>query len=212
MWSLIKTGDMYGADFCYHKLPEELDIFDNDAFEKSPMEFYVVCTDVLSGKPVYKKCDSLRGDNLQWIRASASLPLVSRIVEVDGKKMLDGGMSDAIPLKYFEDLGYEKNIVIMTRPEGYKKSKSKMSKVLDMLFRNYPGIVKAMGNRYEMYNSAVSFAEKREKEGKALVLRPKEALPVKRTSKDAALLQKTYDIGRAMAIEKLSEIKAFLDD
>lgn len=212
LWSLIKTGDMYGADFCYRKLPDELDIFDNDTYKKNPMEFYVVCTDVETGQPMYKKCDSLRGENLQWIRASASLPLVSRVVEVDGYRMLDGGISDAIPLRYFEDKGYDKNIVILTRPAGYEKKKSKFGKILSLLLKKYPMLCKSMENRYKMYNDEVAYAEKREKEGKIFMLRPPEALPVNRTSKDPELLQKTYEIGRRLAKEKLSEIKEFLKD
>ncbi len=212
LWSLVTTGDMYGADFCYRKLPEELDIFDNEAYEKNPMEFYVVCTDVVTGKPVYKKCDSFRGNNLQWIRASASLPLVSRVVEVDGYKMLDGGISDAIPLKYFESIGYEKNIVILTRPKDYEKKENKLGGIFNLFLKKYPMLCESMKNRYKMYNEAVAFAEQRNAEGKALVLRPPEALPVNRTSKDADLLQKTYDIGRKLAKEKLSEIKEFLEN
>ena len=98
-WSLILTGNLFGKNFCYHKIPEKIDPFDNDAFEKNPMEFYLVCTDVETGKPVYKKCDRLDGGNLEWVRASASLPLVSEIVEIDGMKLQDGGISDSIPLK-----------------------------------------------------------------------------------------------------------------
>ena len=210
--SLITTGDLYGAEFCYKKLPKELDIFDNDAYENNPMEFYVVCTDVVTGHPVYKKCDSFRGNNLEWIRASASLPLVSRVVEIDGYKLLDGGISDAIPLKHFESLGYEKNLVILTQPEGYVKKKTGMTPVFRMALKNYPKLQSAMERRHIMYNDALSYVDSQEKKGVALVLRPKEALPVKRTSKNPELLQETYDLGRALAKEKLSEIKEFMSN
>jgi len=210
--SLITTGDLYGAEFCYKTLPEELDIFDNDAYENNPMEFYVVCTDVLTGQPVYKKCDSFRGNNLEWIRASASLPLVSRVVEIDGYKLLDGGISDAIPLKYFESLGYEKNIVILTRPEGYEKKANKFGGIINMFLKKYPKLCESMNKRHKMYNDEVAYAEKRAKEGRIFMLRPPEALPVNRTSKDPELLQKTYDIGYRMAKEMLDEIKEFLKD
>lgn len=210
--SLITTGDLYGAEFCYKTLPEELDIFDNDAYENNHMEFYVVCTDVVTGHPVYKKCDSFRGNNLEWIRASASLPLVSRVVEIDGYKLLDGGISDAIPLKHFESLGYEKNIVILTQPEGYVKKKTGMTPVFRMALKNYPKLQSAMERRHIMYNDALSYVDSQEKKGVALVLRPKEALPVKRTSKNPELLQETYDLGRALAKEKLSEIKEFMSN
>ena len=209
--SLITTGDLYGAEFCYKTLPEKLDLFDNDSYESNPMEFFVVCTDVVPGQPVYKKCDSFRGNNLEWIRASASLPLVSRVVEIDGYKMLDGGISDAIPLKHFESLGYEKNLVILTQPEGYEKKKNNLKSVFDIALKKYPNLISAMERRHIMYNDALSYVEEQEKRGKALVLRPKEALPVKRTSKNPELLQETYDLGRTIAVERLSEIREFMN-
>ena len=119
--SLLKTGDLYGAEFCYHTLPEQLDIFDNETYEASPMEFYMVTTDVNTGEPVYYKCDKFDHEGLEWVRASASMPLVSRIVEVGGRQMLDGGISDSIPLQYFQSIGYNKNLVILTQPRDYVK-------------------------------------------------------------------------------------------
>ena len=210
LWSLIKTGDLYGAEFCYKTLPEELDIFDNEAFESNPSEFYVVCTDVETGQPVYKKCDSVRGENLEWVRASASLPLVSRIVEIDGYKLLDGGISDAIPLKYFEGIGYEKNIVILTQPEDYRKGENSLKAVFRTVLKKHPKLIYAMEKRHIMYNGALDYVKAEEEKGNALVLRPKEKLPIKRTSKDPELLQKVYDLGRELAKEKLEEIKEFM--
>ena len=119
--SLLKTGDLYGAEFCYHTLPEQLDLFDNETYEASPMEFYMVTTDVNTGEPVYYKCDKFDHEGLEWVRASASMPLVSRIVEVGGRQMLDGGISDSIPLQYFQSIGYNKNLVILTQPRDYVK-------------------------------------------------------------------------------------------
>ncbi len=210
IYSLITTGDLYGAEFCYKTLPEKLDIFDNDAYEKNPMEFFVVASDVITGKSVYKKCDSFRGENLEWIRASASLPLVSRVVSVDGYQLLDGGITDAIPLKFMENQGYDKNIVILTRPDGYYKKKSNISFPLKAALKNYPAVIKAMGNRHIMYNGELEYVKEREKEGKVLVLRPKKTLPIKRTSRSEEALQKTYDLGRELAKEKLSLVKEFL--
>ncbi len=210
IYSLITTGDLYGAEFCYKTLPEKLDIFDNDAYEKNPMEFFVVASDVITGKSVYKKCDSFRGENLEWIRASASLPLVSRVVSVDGYQLLDGGITDAIPLKFMENQGYDKNIVILTRPDGYYKKKSNISFPLKAALKNYPAVIKAMGNRHIMYNGELEYVKEREKEGKVLVLRPKKTLPIKRTSRSEEALQKTYDLGRELVKEKLSLVKEFL--
>ncbi len=210
LWSLIKTGDLYGAEFCYKTLPDELDIFDNETFEKNSMEFHVVCTDVETGQPVYKKCDSVRGENIEWVRASASLPLVSRIVEIDGYKLLDGGISDAIPLKYFQGIGYDKNIVILTQPEDYRKKENGLKSVFRAALKKYPKLIYAMEQRHIMYNDALDYIKAEEKKGNTLVLRPKEKLPIKRTSKDPKLLQKAYDLGRELAIERIEEIKEFM--
>ena len=128
--SLIKTGDMFGADFCYHDIPETLDPFDTETFVASSTEFYVVATDIESGEPVYRKMTDCKGEDLEWIRASASMPLASRIVEIDGGKYLDGGIADSIPLDAFQKMRYEKNVVILTRPDGYKKSPNKNGKKL----------------------------------------------------------------------------------
>ena len=119
--SLFLTGDMFGADFCYRKLPEELDPFDKASFEANPTEFFLVCTDVISGKPVYHRCEKADRNCMEWMRASASMPLVSSLVNIDGAFYLDGAITDSIPLDFMERQGYHKNIVILTQPEGYVK-------------------------------------------------------------------------------------------
>ena len=119
--SLFTTGDLFGAEFCYRTLPMELDVFDTAAYEANPMEFHVVATDCTTGKPVYRRLDKADARAFDWIRASASMPLVSRPVAIDGGLYLDGGLSDGIPLRYFESIGYERNVVVTTRPHGYRK-------------------------------------------------------------------------------------------
>ena len=208
--SLLRTGDLYGAEFCYHTLPEKLDVFDNEAFTQNPMEFYLVCTDVNTGKPVYHKCETADWNTMEWFRASASLPLVSRVVEIDGYQLLDGGISDSIPLRYFESLGYEKNIVILTRPESYRKTASPLFPIMKRILKKHPKLVEAMANRHLMYNAAVEDVQSRKNEDNLLVLQPKEALPIKRTEKNPKVLQAVYDMGRDLALSRLDEIKQFL--
>ena len=210
--SLVKTGDMYGADFCYHELPEKLDIFDKEAFEANPMEFYLVCTDVETGEPVYHKMDKVTYDELEWMRASASMPLVSRIVEVGGKKMLDGGVSDSIPLKFWQSLGYEKNIVVLTQPYFYRKKKNILMPFIKAALRKYPCLVDAMARRHEMYNETLDYIAKREREGKLLVIAPEYDLPVGKVEKDPEKLINVYKIGRSITEKRLEEIKAYLED
>ena len=208
--SLLKTGDLFGADFCYRKLPEELDIFDTDTFRKNPLEFFVVCTDAVTGQPIYKKCENGDREDLLWFRGSASMPLVSRVVEVDGKKLLDGGISDSVPLCFFENKGYLKNVVILTQPRGYTKHPNKIQPLLSAALKEYPALVNVIKNRHQNYNTALRYVLEAEKDGRALVICPPEPLPVKRLTHDGKKLEATYETGRAAALLRLDEIKEFL--
>ena len=208
--SLFLTGNLFGKDFCYHKIPEKLDPFDNDAYEKNPMEFHIVCTNVETGKPVYKKCDRLDGENLEWVRASASLPLVSEVVEVDGMKLQDGGISDSIPLKYFESIGYDRNVVILTQPKGYIKKPGNSVKYFKNLLRKYPKMVEALENRPQMYNETTKYIEEKENSGEVFVIRPETTLPIKRTTRDTEKLKQVYESGRKEALKNIDAIKEFL--
>lgn len=208
--SLIKTGDLYGADFCYHEIPEKLDIFDNKAYNENPMEFYVVATDVERGKAVYKKCDKMEENDLEWIRASASMPLVSREVEIDGYKLLDGGMTDSIPIKYFEDIGYDRNIVILTQPKDFIKEKNKAILLIKLMLKRYPKLIEAMKKRHEIYNETTKYIFEKEVEGKLLVICPDEKLPIERMENNPDKLYEVYKLGRVAAEKRLDEIKKYL--
>ena len=143
-WSFenfIRTGDLFGAEFCYRIMPFELDIFDCDAFEKNPMEFYVGATDVVTGKAVYHKLTDCREKDLDWIRASASMPLVSNMVKVDGYKLLDGGIADSTPYRYMEKLGYDRSVIILTQTSTYRKKKNRLMPMIALKYRKYPGLV-----------------------------------------------------------------------
>lgn len=207
--SLIRTGDLYGADFCYHELPERLDVFDNEAFAANPMEFWVVCTDVDTGEAVYHRCDRCDYDDLEWIRASASMPMVSRVVEVSGKRLLDGGIADSIPLRFFKEQGYTKNLVVLTQPEGYVKKASAALPLMKWALRKMPRVYEAMQMRAERYNEQVRLIEEDAAAGNALVIRPKEKLPVGRVERDAQKLKLAYALGREAAEENMEAIRAF---
>ncbi len=208
--SLITTGDLYGADFCYVELPTNLDPFDQKAYMENPVKFYVVATDVHTGQPVYHLCDKGDEEDTQWIRASASMPLVSRIVSVGGYDLLDGGMSDAIPISWFRSIGYERNIVILTRPEGYRKKKNSLLPVVKLLTRKYPKIAEVMENRHKVYNDTIDELHRLEKEGNTLVLAPSVDLGIKRVETNPAELQRVYDIGIKDANANIQRMKEFL--
>ena len=208
--SLVKTGDLYGADFCYREIPEVLDPFDNDAFEQNPMAFYVVATNVYTGEPIYKRLDKVDGDCYEWMRASASMPMVSRPVKVGGYTLLDGGMSDSIPLRFIQDQGYKKNVVILTRPRGYiKKTSNRL--MLQAGLRKYPAMIDVMADRHKMYAFERAYVFASEKQGSTLVLCPDQALSVNHTEHDPEKLQEAYDEGRKVALRELDKIKEFMN-
>jgi len=208
--TLLKDGNLVSAEFSYHTMPTELDIFDAETFAANPMEFHVVCTDVYTGKPVYKKLTHVDYDCLEWLRASASMPIVSRPVEVGGYKLLDGGIADSIPLRYFQDLGYERNIVILTQPKGFTKKRTKLMPAFHLFTRRYPAIVKAMGRRHLMYNEQLEYLQQQEEEGRILLIYPPEPLPIGRTEQNEKKIRHVYGLGRRMGLDRLEEIKAFL--
>ena len=209
--SLLKTGDLYGAEFCYSTIPYQLDPFDVEAYNRNPMEFYVVCTDVETGEAVYHNCPESNLESMQWFCASASMPLVSRIVEVGGYRLLDGGIADSIPLEAFEKLGYERNLVILTQPEGYVKKPNKAMPLMRLLLGKYPKLLRTMANRHTIYNQQVAYAETQQAAGAALILRPEAPLDMSRTEHDADKLRAAYRHGQDVARKNLATIRTFLD-
>lgn len=208
--SLLKTGDIYDVDFCYHQIPEVIDPFDNDAFVKNPAEFYVVCTDVNTGKAVYHKCTDCGREDLKWMQASASMPLVSKIVETDGYQLLDGGIADSIPVMWFRRQGYKKNLVILTRPDGYRKKKMKFQGAVNLMLHRYPNLAKAMARRYKVYNRTLDKIEELKAKGEVMVLCPSRLIEVSRLEKDPEKLKALYQLGREDAMKNLDQIRAFL--
>ena len=208
--SLIKTGDLYGEQFCYHELPEVLDPFDNETFTSDPMHFYVGASDIETGEAVFHKCTDGRDEDLTWMRASASMPVVSRIVEIDGRKLLDGGIVCPVPYEFIESLGYDRNVIILTQPYDFVKKRSKTLPLIRIALHKYPAIVRAMARRHQVYNLQMEEIKERERAGEALVIRPPEALGISRTEKDPDELERVYQEGRKVAAERLAEIKEFL--
>lgn len=204
-----KTGDLYNAEFGYHIIPTQYDIFDDKAFEENPMAFYVVCTDVETGEAVYKQLTEASPLAYDWIRASASMPLASKVVELEGQKMLDGGVADSIPLEYFERIGYERNVVILTQPEGYVKTPSRLMPLMRIALRKYPHMIEAMAKRYLMYNQELDYVRQAEQAGRCIVIRPDEKLPIGHISHDPEEMRRVYNIGRQKGEEMIERIKAF---
>ena len=209
--SLIKTGDLYGVDFCYHELPDVLDPLDRETFKRNPMDFYIGATNIETGECEFHKCVDGENEDISWMQASASMPLVSKPVAIDGNLYLDGGIANTVPFKFMEDLGFDKNVVILTQPKGYLKKKSSTYLILKGTMRKYPKLIDAMKNRHRMYNKQMVEINKREREGSLFVIRPPQSLGIGRTEKDPDELERVYQTGREAAKQILPELKEYLE-
>ena len=210
--SLLLTGDMFGAEFCYHTIPEKLDPIDNETFLRSGIPFYIVCTDVNTGKAVYHQCrDMLSREELEWVRAGASMPLCSQIVKAGKYELLDGGIADSVPLKYFEYKGYARNIVILTQPADYVKQPNSTMPLVRTVYRKYPKLIRALERRHEIYNQQIAYVREAEQNGTAFVIRPPEKLPVSHLTHDPELMRTVYATGRRTAMAAIPALREFLE-
>ncbi|MBQ7486802.1 MAG: patatin family protein [Clostridia bacterium] len=210
LWSLIHTGDLYGADFCYRVLPNELDIFDRKAFRENPMKFYIGATDIETGSIIYHTCTDGGDLDLEWMRASASMPLVSKPVSIDGHLLLDGGIIEPVPLRYMEELGYDRNVVILTQPRGYRKTQSRGTALMSLLLHRYPKTADAMANRYLRYNEQLDNIHRKADRGEILAIYPDESLGISRTENNPDELERVYQLGRAKGAQCLDTVRTFL--
>lgn len=209
--SWIATGDLFGGEFCYHKMPDELDVFDKETFDSNPMEYYAVCTDVETGEAVYKRLMKCSPETYEYIRASASMPMVSRIVEIGGSKLLDGGVTDSIPLRFFQEQGYERNLVILTQPADYQKRHNRLMPILRLWLHRYPKMIEALDRRHEMYNQQLEYVREEERKGNTYVIRPPQKLVIGHISHDENEMQGVYQMGRRVGEERLKDIVEFLE-
>lgn len=208
--SWIFTGDLYNAKFDYEVLPVELDVFDTKAYQKNPMEFYVVATNVDTGKPVYQRCDNGDAADIQWFRASASMPIFSRVVKIGDLNLLDGGTVDPIPLRHFQEIGYERNVVILTRNKEYRKTPNKMMGLIRMVLRKYPKLIHALEVRHDLYNETVAYVEECDRNGSVLMIRPPEPLNIKQAERDPDELERVYQMGRREGEKYVERVKEYL--
>ena len=209
--SLIKTGDMFGAKMLYDTIPNELNIYDYDTYNQCKGNFYSVVTNCDTGEAEYIKIDDMKKDIIA-IRASSSLPLLSRIVEINGNKYLDGGISDSIPIKKSIEDGHKKNVVILTRDINYRKTKNSLMPLFKMKYKDYPNLLKSIERRHEMYNDTLDFIEKERKINNAFVIRPRNPVNIGSLEKDKKKLKSIYDQGYNDAKESFESLLKFLKD
>ncbi len=207
----LKTGNVVDVDFCYNQIPNRLDKFDYAAYETNPTKFYAVCSNVETGNAEYVLCEEMH-QGIKYVQASASLPFFSRIVKIEDKKLLDGGICDSIPLKAAQNYGYDKNIVVLTRPDGYRKKTSLNHWLARLVYRSYPKFVEAMINRPKMYNAELNYVAKEAQAGRTLVIRPSKLIKIKRLETDIEIVKAIYELGRKDATANLDKVKQFLQN
>ena len=208
LYSLITTGNIMNREFCFDKLVNELDKLDIETFNNSPIDFYAVVTNVETGEAEHIKITDAK-EGLEALRASGSMPFVSKLVEVDGQKYLDGAISDPIPLQKALDEGYDKIVVVLTRPENYRKKKSYLP--YKLFYKEYPNFIKTAKNQYIHYNNTLDLIKKYEKEGRIFVLRPSQNIKMQRVEKNTNKLRAIHKLGINDCIANLDRLKKYLE-
>lgn len=206
--SLIKTGNLVNTEFAYHELPTKLDIFDEETYSKSKTDFYAVVTNIETGEAEYKKIinATIQVDEL---RASGSMPYVSKPVKINDNYYLDGALADSIPVLKAKEMGYDKIIVVLTKPLNYRKKK-RPSWIPKLFYKKYPKLIDAINNRYKMYNETLDTIEELESKKEIFVFRPSEDLKISRVEKDESKLQAMYDLGTKDFKDNLKDLKKYL--
>ena len=207
--SWVRTGNLINKDFTYYKLPFQLDVFDNKTFKESPINFFATVTNIETGEAEFIKIEDAY-KQMETLRATSALPFISEIIEVGDKKYLDGGITNSIPVDFFEKQDFDKVIVILTRPITYRKEKTTGIQY-KMFYKKYPKLVEKLENRYKEYNDTVDKIVELEKEGKLFVIRPSENITIKRLEKDVEKLQKVYDLGLKDGNNIIEDLKQYLE-
>ena len=208
IYPLLKEGNIVSKQFSYYDIPNELDKFDYNTYKKSKIKLYCTVTNVLTGKAEYIEIKDADKD-IEYLRAGSSMPGVSKIVEIGNQKYLDGGIADSIPIRKAIELGYDKIIVVETRPLEYRK-KNKAINTLNFLYRKYPKFLETLQNRNFKYNEAKEEVISLEKLGRIFVIRPSRAVPIKRIEKNPKIIQEQYDLGRRDYIIRKDELFKYL--
>lgn len=209
MKNLIKTGNLFGEQYVFHDIPERIYPIDNESFKKNKTEFFVSVTDCETGRAYYPQITDLIAD-IEWIRASSSLPLISKMVYINGKPYLDGGIVDSIPIEFSIAHGCQRNVVVLTRDRSYRKKRENLYPAMKIVYRKYPKLLEAVKTRQEKYNSTLEFIYAEEKKGNILVIAPEVPLAIGRTEKDKEKLTVGYKLGRKAALMQIDNIKEFL--
>lgn len=206
----IKKRELFGMDFIFDVIPNQLVPFDVETLVGSPEQFVIVTTDCATGEPVYYKKTDNRNNIPELLRASSSLPFVASSVGYDDRQLMDGGISDPIPLKKAQNDGFDKNIVILTKPRGYFKKPGKISKIIK--YKDHPMINEKLGVRYKHYNKTLEYLYNQERQGSTFVIAPSKTLKVGRTERNKKRLEDLYELGWNDAKEQFEQLNSFLEN
>lgn len=209
-YSFLKTGDLFNVDMCYHQIPERLNPFDYETYAQNQSRGYAVVTNIETGLAEYLPMKDLHTD-IDAVRASASLPLVSRNVRIGGSLYLDGGLADPIPLLHSITDGNRKNVVVMTKETGYRRKQSGQLGLLKVRYAKYPKVYELMKNRHIEYNRTLDYVEEQVRQKNTFVIRPRVKSDVGRIEKDVTKLRALYQEGYDEAAERFEELMAYLE-
>lgn len=202
---LLKTGNIIDTHYAYEKVPQKLDPFDDPKFMASNIPFYCVVTNIHTGNPEYIQIKSVF-KQMDYLRASASMPFVSKPVKIMGNEYLDGAITDSIPFERFRKMGYQKNIVVLTKPNDYIKKPIPKFLAKKMYESKYPKLEEKIENRHIMYNKQIVDLRKLEKQGDTLVICPSKHIKISKMEKNPEKMRQLYELGRRDAFSKLSAI------
>ena len=207
--SWITTGNAVNKDFAFYELPFKLDVFDQEKFKESKIEFHVVMTNVENGQAEYVLIEDVF-EQMEYLRATSALPFASKIIEINGKKYLDGGISDSIPIDYCQSLGYDKIILVLTRPENSYKE-DKLNFLYKLVYRKYPNLVERLINMGKDYEVVLKKIKNLETESKVFVIRPPKVLKIGRLEKNEDKIQNVYDIGLNTGKKEIDNLLKYLN-
>lgn len=207
--SLLRTGDLFNVQMCYRDIPEKLNPFDYEAFDKNPSRGYAVVTNIETGFAEYIPLQEMHRD-IEAVRASASMPFVSRNVDIGGRLYLDGGLADPIPILHAVTDGCRKNVVVMTKEEGYWRSPMRHAGAARLKYAKYPKVYELIKNRHNTYNETLRYIYEQVEEGTVFLIQPRYKSDVSRTEKDASKLRALYEEGYEEAAARKEELLAFL--
>lgn len=195
-YSLLTTGNIMNEDFCFNQIVNVLDPVDFETYVQNQVDFYAVVTNMQTGQAEYIKLDDLKEKSqLEYLRASGSMPFLSKPVVIDGVSYLDGGIADSIPIDHIMKMGFDKVIVVLTRPNAYRKKQSN-TLLPKLYYRKYPALAEAINRRYQVYNQQLDTVQFLEEEKKIFVIRPSRLVDIKRIERNTEKIQEMYNLGQ----------------